>query len=223
MFSKILIANRGEIAGADHQDLPADGGSPPWWSIPRPMPGPLPSRWPTKRCSSGPAPAAQSYLLGDRIIAAASETGAQAIHPGFGFLSEKMRDLRGFAPSPAWCSSARNPDAIDAMGDKIQSKRFATAAKVTVVPGHVGEIDDVARAGAVSEDIGYPVMIKASAGGGRQGHPRRLEPPRCRGGLCRRPGGGQGRVRRRPNLHREVSSRAHATSRSRSLATSTAM
>ena len=167
MFSKILIANRGEIAvriiktcrrlgiatvlvasEADVESLAAEMAD---------------------ACVLiGPPPAAQSYLLGDRIIAAALEAGAQAIHPGFGFLSENA----GFARA---CAKAGvvfigpNPDAIDAMGDKIASKKFAAAANVTVVPGHVGEIADAAHAVRIAEEIGYPVMIKASAGGGGKG------------------------------------------------------
>jgi len=167
MFSKILIANRGEIAvriiktcrrlgiatvlvvsEADVDSLAAEMAD--------------------ETVLIGPPPAAQSYLLGDKIIAVAKETGAQAIHPGFGFLSENA----GFARA---CEAAGivfigpNPAAIDAMGDKIQSKRFAAAAGVSVVPGHVGEIDDTAHAIRIAEEIGYPVMIKASAGGGGKG------------------------------------------------------
>ncbi|MBS0412478.1 MAG: ATP-grasp domain-containing protein, partial [Proteobacteria bacterium] len=113
-------------------------------------------------------PAAQSYLLADKIIQACLDTGAQAVHPGFGFLSEKA----SFAQA---CAAAGivfigpNSHAIEAMGDKIESKKFAAAAKVSVVPGHVGEIDGVEHAIKISEEIGYPVMIKASAGGGGKG------------------------------------------------------
>jgi len=116
----------------------------------------------------GPSPASQSYLLGDVIIAAAKASGAEAIHPGFGFLSENA----GFARA---CAEAGivfigpNPGAIDAMGDKIQSKLFAAKAGISIVPGHIGEIDDAAHAVRISEEIGYPVMIKASAGGGGKG------------------------------------------------------
>ncbi len=167
MFSKILIANRGEIAVriiktcrrlgiatvVVYSEADADS---------------LAVEMADETVLIGPPPAAQSYLLGDRIIAAARETGAQAIHPGFGFLSENA----GFA---RLCAEAGivfigpNPGAIDAMGDKIQSKKFAAAANVTVVPGHVGEIDDTEHAIEIAEEIGYPVMIKASAGGGGKG------------------------------------------------------
>jgi propionyl-CoA carboxylase alpha chain len=167
MFSKILIANRGEIAvriikTARRMGIAtvvvyseADADS-------------LAVEMADQAVPIGPAPAAQSYLVAEKIIAAANETLAEAIHPGFGFLSENA----GFARA---CAAAGvvfigpNPDAIDAMGDKIASKRFATAAGVSVVPGHVGEIDDAAHAARVSEEIGYPVMIKASAGGGGKG------------------------------------------------------
>jgi propionyl-CoA carboxylase alpha chain len=167
MFSKILIANRGEIAVRIIKTCrrlgiatvvvcsEADADS-------------LAVEMADESVLIGPPPAAQSYLLGDKIIAVAKETGAEAIHPGFGFLSENA----GFARA---CAAAGvvfigpNPGAIDAMGDKIQSKKFAAAAGVSVVPGHVGEIDDTAHAIRIAEEIGYPVMIKASAGGGGKG------------------------------------------------------
>src|SRR5580698_3275459 len=167
MFSKILIANRGEIAvriikTARRMGIAtvvvyseADADS-------------LAVEMADQTVAIGPAPAAQSYLVAEKIIAAANETHAEAIHPGFGFLSENA----GFART---CAEAGivfigpNPDAIDAMGDKIASKRFATAAGVSVVPGHIGEIDDGAHAARIAHEIGYPVMIKASAGGGGKG------------------------------------------------------
>ena len=167
MFSKILIANRGEIAVrilktcrrmgiagvVVYSEADADS---------------LAVKLADESVFIGPSPANQSYLLGDKIIAAAKETGAQAIHPGFGFLSENA----GFARA---CAEAGivfigpNPGAIDAMGDKIASKHKAVEAGVSVVPGHVGEIDGVEHAVRISEEIGYPVMIKASAGGGGKG------------------------------------------------------
>ncbi|HEX2816360.1 MAG TPA: acetyl-CoA carboxylase biotin carboxylase subunit, partial [Phenylobacterium sp.] len=167
MFSKILIANRGEIAVriiktcrrmgiatvVVYSEADADS---------------LAVEMADESVFIGPPPAAQSYLLADKIIAAARETGAEAIHPGFGFLSENA----GFAKR---CAAegivfiGPNPHAIEAMGDKIESKKFATRAGVSVVPGHIGEIDDTAHAIKISEGIGYPVMIKASAGGGGKG------------------------------------------------------
>jgi propionyl-CoA carboxylase alpha chain len=116
----------------------------------------------------GPSAASQSYLVAEKIIEAAHQTGADAIHPGFGFLSEKAEFARQCAAAEL-VFIGPNPNAIDAMGDKIQSKGFAARAGVSVVPGHVGEIDDTAHAIRISEEIGYPVMIKASAGGGGKG------------------------------------------------------
>ncbi|HET7817403.1 MAG TPA: acetyl/propionyl/methylcrotonyl-CoA carboxylase subunit alpha, partial [Sphingomicrobium sp.] len=116
----------------------------------------------------GPPPAAQSYLLADRIIEACKATGADAVHPGYGFLSEresfrKALDAEGiiFIGPPA--------NAIAAMGDKIESKKLAKEAGVNVVPGYVGVIEDTEHAVRISNEIGYPVMMKASAGGGGKG------------------------------------------------------
>ncbi len=167
MFSKILIANRGEIAVriiktcrrmgiatvVVYSEADADS---------------MAVEMAEESVLIGPAPAAQSYLLADKIIAACRETGAEAIHPGFGFLSENA----GFSKRCAdegLVFIGPNPHAIEAMGDKIESKKFATKAGVSVVPGHIGEIDDTAHAIKISEGIGYPVMIKASAGGGGKG------------------------------------------------------
>jgi propionyl-CoA carboxylase alpha chain len=167
MFAKILIANRGEIAVriiktcrrlgiatvVVYSEADADS---------------LAVEMADETVFIGPPPAAQSYLLADKIIAAAKETGAEAIHPGFGFLSENA----GFAQRCAdegLVFIGPNPKAIEAMGDKIESKKFAAKAKVSVVPGHVGEIDDTAHAIRIAGEIGYPVMIKASAGGGGKG------------------------------------------------------
>ena len=116
----------------------------------------------------GPSPAAQSYLLADKIIEACKATGADAVHPGYGFLSEresfrKALDAEGiiFVGPPA--------NAIAAMGDKIESKKLAKEAGVNVVPGFVGVIEDTDHAVKISNEIGYPVMMKASAGGGGKG------------------------------------------------------
>jgi propionyl-CoA carboxylase alpha chain len=116
----------------------------------------------------GPSPAAQSYLLADKIIEACKATGADAVHPGYGFLSEresfrKALDAEGiiFVGPPA--------NAIAAMGDKIESKKLAKEAGVNVVPGYVGVIEDTEHAVRISNEIGYPVMMKASAGGGGKG------------------------------------------------------
>jgi propionyl-CoA carboxylase alpha chain len=167
MFSKILIANRGEIAVRVIKTCraleiatvavysEADAGS-------------LAVEMADQAVFIGPSPASQSYLVADKIIAAALETGAQAIHPGFGFLSENAEFARQCAREGV-VFIGPNPASIDAMGDKIASKKFAAAAGVSVVPGHVGETKDVAHAVKIAEAIGYPVMIKASAGGGGKG------------------------------------------------------
>jgi len=167
MFSKILIANRGEIAvriiktcrrlGVKtvvvYSEADADS---------------LAVEMADESVFIGPPPAAQSYLLADKIIQACKDTGAEAVHPGFGFLSEKASFAQACADAGI-VFIGPNPHAIEAMGDKIESKKFAAAAKVSVVPGHVGEIDGVEHAIKISEEIGYPVMIKASAGGGGKG------------------------------------------------------
>ena len=167
MFEKILIANRGEIAVRIirtarrmgirtvqvHSD--ADAGS-------------LAVEMADEAVAIGPAPAAQSYLVMDRIIAAAKATGAQAIHPGYGFLSERAEFARALA-AEGIAFIGPNPEAIDAMGDKIASKRLAAEAGVSTVPGHLDVIEDIAHAIRIAEDIGYPVMLKASAGGGGKG------------------------------------------------------
>ena len=167
MFSKILIANRGEIAVriiktcrrmgiatvVVYSEADADS---------------LAVEMADETVFIGPAPAAQSYLCADKIIAACKATGAQAVHPGFGFLSEKA-EFAQLCKDEGIVFIGPNAGAISAMGDKIESKKFAAAAKVTTVPGHIGEIDDTAHAIRIAEEIGYPVMIKASAGGGGKG------------------------------------------------------
>ncbi|MFO1012473.1 MAG: acetyl/propionyl/methylcrotonyl-CoA carboxylase subunit alpha [Caulobacteraceae bacterium] len=167
MFSKILIANRGEIAVriiktcrrmgiatvVVYSEADADS---------------LAVEIADESVFIGPPPASQSYLLADKIIAAAKQTGAQAIHPGFGFLSERA-DFAEACAEAGIVFIGPNSKAIDAMGDKIASKQAAVAAGVNCVPGHIGEIDGVEHAIRISEEIGYPVMIKASAGGGGKG------------------------------------------------------
>src|SRR3954464_3122688 len=167
MFSKILIANRGEIAvriikTARRMGIKtvvvyseADADS-------------MAVEMADESVFIGPPPAAQSYLLADKIVEAVKLTGAEAVHPGFGFLSENASFARRLAKEGITFIGP-NPHAIEAMGDKIESKKFATKAGISVVPGHVGEIDDTAHAVKISEDIGYPVMLKASAGGGGKG------------------------------------------------------
>ncbi len=116
----------------------------------------------------GPAPAAQSYLVVDAIIQACRQSGAEAVHPGYGFLSERAAFAEALEAAGI-VFIGPNPGAIRAMGDKIESKKFANAAKVSTVPGHDGAIADAERAVMVAADVGYPVMIKASAGGGGKG------------------------------------------------------
>ena len=125
-------------------------------------------RWPTRRCGSGEAASAASYLQGRRIIDAALKTGAKAIHPGFGFLSENAEFCEAVqAAGLVWIGPPTG--AIRSMGDKIESKRLAAAAGVSTVPGYVGEIDSPEQAVEIATEIGFPVMIKASAGGGGKG------------------------------------------------------
>jgi propionyl-CoA carboxylase alpha chain len=167
MFSKILIANRGEIAVriiktcrrmgiatvVVYSEADADS---------------MAVELADESVFIGGASASESYLVADKIVAACRETGAQAVHPGFGFLSENAGFARRLA-AEGIVFIGPNPGAIEAMGDKIESKKFAVKAGVSVVPGHVGEIDGVAHALQIAREIGYPVMIKASAGGGGKG------------------------------------------------------
>jgi propionyl-CoA carboxylase alpha chain len=167
MFKKILIANRGEIAcrviktarkmgiktvavysDADREALHVEMAD--------------------EAVHIGPPPAAQSYLLMDKIIAACKQTGAEAVHPGYGFLSEREAFPRELEKHGI-VFIGPNAHAIAAMGDKIESKKAAAAAKVSTVPGYMGEIDDAKHAVKIAEEIGYPVMMKASAGGGGKG------------------------------------------------------
>jgi propionyl-CoA carboxylase alpha subunit len=167
MFKRILIANRGEIAcriiktarrmgiatvavysDADKDALHVDMADD---AVP-----------------IGPAPAAESYLVIDKIVAACRATGAEAVHPGYGFLSEREAFPTALEAAGI-VFIGPNPKAIAAMGDKIESKRFAHLAKVSTVPGHLGVIADVEEALRIAEEIGFPVMIKASAGGGGKG------------------------------------------------------
>ena len=167
MFSKILIANRGEIACrviktarkmgiktvAVYSDADKDA---------------LHVEMADEAVHIGPPQAAQSYLIIDKIIDACKQTGAEAVHPGYGFLSERAAFPRALAEAGI-VFIGPNPHAIDAMGDKIESKKAAAAAKVSTVPGYLGVIEDGIKAAEIADEIGYPVMIKASAGGGGKG------------------------------------------------------
>ncbi|MDT7933955.1 MAG: acetyl/propionyl/methylcrotonyl-CoA carboxylase subunit alpha [Sphingomonadaceae bacterium] len=167
MFQKILIANRGEIARrvirtarrmglktvAVYSD--ADAGAPH-------------VREADEAVRLGPPPAAESYLRADLILEAAQALGADCIHPGYGFLSEREAFARACADAGI-AFVGPPPGAIAAMGDKIESKKLAKAAGVNVVPGFLGEIDDTEHAVRIAAEIGFPVMMKASAGGGGKG------------------------------------------------------
>ncbi|EAR52630.1 propionyl-CoA carboxylase, alpha subunit [Oceanicola granulosus HTCC2516] len=167
MFDKLLIANRGEIACrviktarrmgietvAVHSD--ADRGA-------------LHVRMADEAIAIGPAPANQSYIAIDRVMQAVRDSGAQAVHPGYGFLSENPRFPQALAE--AGVAFVGPPvRAIEAMGDKITSKKLAAEAGVSTVPGYMGLIADAEEAVKIAREVGYPVMIKASAGGGGKG------------------------------------------------------
>ena len=167
MFKRILIANRGEIACriiktarrmgietvAVYSEADRDA---------------LHVEMADTAIAIGPPPAAQSYLVVANIIAACKESGAEAVHPGYGFLSERAAFAEALAKAGI-VFIGPNPKAIAAMGDKIESKRAAAAAKVATVPGYLGVIEDDQQAKKIADEIGYPVMIKASAGGGGKG------------------------------------------------------
>ncbi|HEU5018860.1 MAG TPA: acetyl/propionyl/methylcrotonyl-CoA carboxylase subunit alpha [Pseudolabrys sp.] len=167
MFKRILIANRGEIACriiktarrmgietvAVYSEADKDA---------------LHVEMADTAVAIGPPPAAESYLVIDKIVAACKASGAQAVHPGYGFLSE--REVFAEALEAAGIVFVGpNPKAIAAMGDKIESKKAAAAAQVSTVPGHLGVIANEKEAMKIADEIGCPVMIKASAGGGGKG------------------------------------------------------
>jgi propionyl-CoA carboxylase alpha chain len=167
LFRKILIANRGEIACriiktarkmgietvAVYSDADRDA---------------LHVKMADQAVHVGAAPASESYLRIDRIVEAARATKAEAVHPGYGFLSEREAFAAALAKA-GMVFIGPNAKAIAAMGDKIESKKLAKAAGVSIVPGFMGEIRDEAHAREIAREIGYPVMVKASAGGGGKG------------------------------------------------------
>src|SRR5262245_43429712 len=167
MFKKILIANRGEIACrviktarrmgistvAVYSDADRDA---------------VHVEMADEAVRIGPPPAAQSYLLADKLIEACKATGTEAVHPGYGFLSERAAFCEALETEGIVFIGPK-PTAINAMGDKIQSKKFANAAKVNTVPGFLGIIENTSHAEKIAAEVGYPVMIKASAGGGGKG------------------------------------------------------
>lgn len=167
MFKKILVANRGEIAcrvmrtakrmGIATVAVYSDADE-----------GALHVQMGDEAVHVGGAPSAESYLVAERIVQAAKDTGAEAIHPGYGFLSENA----GFAEkleAAGITFIGPNVLAIGAMGDKIESKKLAAEAGVNTIPGHTAAIPDAETAVGIARDVGFPVMIKASAGGGGKG------------------------------------------------------
>jgi len=167
MFKRILIANRGEIACriiktarklgietvAVYSEADRDA---------------LHVAMADRAIAIGPPPASESYLVIEKIVAACKQSGAEAVHPGYGFLSEREAFPKALSAAGV-VFIGPNPKAIAAMGDKIESKKAAAAAKVSTVPGNLGVIENEVEAIRVAEEIGYPVMIKASAGGGGKG------------------------------------------------------
>ncbi|HEX8363947.1 MAG TPA: acetyl/propionyl/methylcrotonyl-CoA carboxylase subunit alpha [Allosphingosinicella sp.] len=167
MFSKLLIANRGEIACrvirtakrmgiatvAVYSD--ADARAPH-------------VRMADESVRLGPAPASESYLNAELIVDACKATGAEAVHPGYGFLSERESFARALDEAGI-AFIGPPPKAIAAMGDKIESKKIARDAGVNIVPGYLGDIAETEEAVRIAAEIGYPVMMKASAGGGGKG------------------------------------------------------
>ena len=167
MFDKILIANRGEIAcrviktakrmGIKTVAVFSDADR-----------NALHVKMADEAVNIGPPPANQSYIDIDKVIAAVKETNAKAVHPGYGFLSENSKFAKALADiGVIFVGPPEN--AIESMGDKITSKKIAQEAGVNTVPGYMGVINDDDEALRISKEIGYPVMIKASAGGGGKG------------------------------------------------------
>ncbi|APZ98317.1 acetyl/propionyl-CoA carboxylase subuit alpha [Sphingopyxis sp. QXT-31] len=167
MFKKILIANRGEIACRVIKTARRIGIATVAVYSDADARAPF-VQMADEAVHIGASPAAESYLIADKIIAACKETGAEAVHPGYGFLSERTSFAEALAKENiAFIGPPVN--AIAAMGDKIESKKLAMEAGVNVVPGFVGEIEDTEHAVRIADEIGYPVMMKASAGGGGKG------------------------------------------------------
>ena len=183
MFKKILVANRGEIAcrviktaramniatvavysDADRRAVHVAMAD--------------------EAVHVGPSPAGESYLVAEKILEACRATGAEAVHPGYGFLSERASFCELLEENGIVFIGPK-PRAIRAMGDKIESKLFAEKAGVNIVPGHLGIIEDPAEAVRIAGEIGYPVMIKASAGGGGKGMRIAWNDAECRDGFDR--------------------------------------
>ncbi len=183
MFDKILIANRGEIACrviksarkmgietvAVYSDADKDA---------------LHVHMADEAVHIGPAPSTESYLVAENIIQACLDTGAQAVHPGYGFLSENSA-FRNALDKKKIAFIGPGVKAIEAMGDKITSKKLADKAKVNTIPGYTDVVKDAEHAVRIAKDIGYPVMLKASAGGGGKGMRVASNDDECRDGFER--------------------------------------
>ena len=183
MFKKILIANRGEIACrvirsakamgietvAVYSDADVDA---------------LHVQLADEAVHIGAAPSAESYLRIDRIVQACLDTGAEAVHPGYGFLSENSSFCAALAKKDIAFIGPKTR-AIEAMGDKITSKRLADEAKVNTIPGYTDVVSDADHAVEIARGIGYPVMLKASAGGGGKGMRIARDDAGCREGFAR--------------------------------------
>jgi propionyl-CoA carboxylase alpha chain len=167
VFKKILIANRGEIACRIARTAARMGirTVAVYSDADRKA---LHVRMADEAVRLGPAQPAESYLAIEKIVAACRATGAEAVHPGYGFLSERAAFAEALS-AVGVVFIGPNSGAIKAMGDKIESKKFAQAAKVSTIPGYLDVILDDAHAVRIADAIGYPVMIKASAGGGGKG------------------------------------------------------
>lgn len=183
MFEKILIANRGEIACrviktarkmgirtvAVYSEADAKA---------------VHAALADEAVCIGPPPAAESYLVSEKILEACRATGAEAVHPGYGFLSENPRFAEQLDQEGIVFIGPR-PSALTAMGDKITSKKLAMEAGVNTIPGHAGVIQDADHAREIAREIGYPVMLKASAGGGGKGMRVAYDDAQCRDGFER--------------------------------------
>jgi propionyl-CoA carboxylase alpha chain len=183
VFKKILIANRGEIACrviksarkmgiksvAVYSDADRDA---------------LHVQLADEAVNIGPPPSAQSYLLKEKILQACLDTGAEAVHPGYGFLSENSSFCEMLAEKGIAFIGPKTR-AIEAMGDKITSKKLAMEAGVNTIPGFTGVIRDADHAVEIANEIGYPVMLKATAGGGGKGMRIARDDADCRDGFER--------------------------------------
>ena len=198
MFDKILIANRGEIAcrviktarkmGIKTVAIYSDADR-----------NALHVEMADEAVHIGPPPANQSYIVIDNVMKAIKATGAQAVHPGYGFLSENPKFAEALAAENV-AFIGPPVGAIESMGDKITSKKIAQEAGVSTVPGYMGLIEDAEEAVKISQQVGYPVMIKASAGGGGKGMERRRGARRVP--ILKKRSGKQ--LWRRPYLYRKI-------------------